>query len=129
MRKDLRDTKGNKIHTGKLIAQGAHASMKVFFDQLHNWREIGKEKEACIQFTAEELEWVEGIFTKICLAVNSEAELLEIYNQAKAARLNCTLITDSGLTEFGGIPTITCCCLGPNYSEKIDPITKNLSLF
>ena len=123
MRKDL------NMRKGKMIAQGAHASMKVFFDRFYAWRNIGNnEQESCIQFTAEELEWVNGLFTKICVSVNSEAELLEVYNKAKEAGLNCALITDAGLTEFGGVPTNTCCAIGPNAAEKIDPITGKLPL-
>ncbi len=128
VRKDLRDVKGNKIHTGKICAQVAHASLKVFFDRMIEINTTDEGSEKSIMFTPEELEWVNGIFTKICLSVNSEAELLEIYNKAKVAGLNCSLIEDAGNTEFGGVKTLTCCCLGPNYSEKIDPITGHLPL-
>jgi len=131
MRKDLRDINDNKIHTGKLIAQGAHASMKVFFDKMRQDHLTTSTAFASktIDFTEEELEWVDGIFTKVCLAVNSEKELLDIYSQAKEAKLNCSLIQDAGLTEFGGVKTYTCCAIGPNNSDAIDKITSNLSLF
>lgn len=39
------------------------------------------------------------------------------------------LITDSGLTEFGGVPTKTVCAIGPDYDEKIDKITGHLKLY
>ena len=46
----------------------------------------------------------------------------------KGAGLNRSLIQDAGLTEFKGIPTLTCCAIGPNESEKIDLITGSLQL-
>lgn len=119
VRKDL------NMRKGKMVAQGAHASMKVFFDKLSDGDDLGVK---VITFSDEEKEWVDGIFTKICVSVNSEQELDEIYNKAQAAGLNCALITDSGLTEFNGVPTKTCCAIGPNKSEEIDKITGNLSL-
>ena len=124
MRKDL------NMRKGKMIAQGAHASMKVFFDKMYEDKsQVGDgEKLKCMWLKDEELEWVNGLFTKICVSVNSEVELLAIYNQAKESGLNCSLITDSGLTEFAGVPTNTCCAIGPNAAEKIDVITGKLPL-
>jgi PTH2 family peptidyl-tRNA hydrolase len=135
MRKDLRDTKGNKVHTGKLIAQGAHASMKFVMDELKKnivskmWEENEKATtRPYLTFKHVEFEWMEGIFTKICVYVNSEQELLDIHNKALEVGLTSCLITDSGLTEFGGVPTNTCCAIGPDKAEKIDEITGKLPL-
>jgi PTH2 family peptidyl-tRNA hydrolase len=126
MRKDL------NMRKGKMVAQGSHGSMKFLIDRLKMWGITSGDTEShnrrCIVFTSEEMEWVNGLFTKICVSVNSEAELLEVYNKAKEAGLNCSLITDSGLTEFAGVPTNTCCAIGPNESEKIDAITGGLQL-
>ncbi len=118
MRKDL------NMRKGKMIAQGAHASMKVFFDQM---KQID-DKEFYFMPSDEEVEWINGIFTKICLSCNSEQELLDLYQKAKEAKLTCALITDSGLTEFKGIPTNTCIAIGPAKAEDIDRITGSLSL-
>ena len=133
MRSDLRNSEGHKIRTGKLVAQGAHASMKVFFDKMirpgklvmHDTKAVDAR---ILQLTKDELEWVDGKFTKICVSVDSEQELLDIHTKAKDAGLNCALIQDAGLTEFDGVPTYTCCAIGPNDSEEIDPITKDLKL-
>jgi PTH2 family peptidyl-tRNA hydrolase len=38
------------------------------------------------------------------------------------------LIIDSGLTEFGGVPTKTCVAIGPDIDAKIDVLTKHLKL-
>ncbi len=117
IRKDL------KMRKGKIAAQAAHASMKVFFDK-------GTITRGIMHIPLEETmeEWVNGIFTKICVSVNSEAELMEIYNQAVGAGLPCSLIQDCGLTEFDGVPTYTAVAIGPAKNADIDVITKQLSL-
>jgi len=127
MRKDL------SMRKGKMIAQGAHSALKVFLDLQRSVTKFGNVLKYQISLpegnTGKEMnDWVEGIFTKICCGVNSEEELLSIYNNAKEKGLPCSLIQDSGLTEFGGIPTYTCCAIGPASSELIDPITGGLSL-
>ncbi len=73
------------------------------------------------------LEWLTGKFTKICVFVNSEQELLDIYNQALVSGIPCSLIKDAGLTEFKE-PTYTAVAIGPDFPDKIDPITKHLPL-
>lgn len=119
MRKDL------NMRRGKQISQGAHASLKVFFDRMYTTNIDGQR---CINLTSEECKWVDFEFTKICVSVNSEQELLDIYNKALTAKLNCSLIKDVGHTEFHGVATYTACAIGPNASEKIDLITGGLPL-
>lgn len=107
IRKDL------KMRRGKEVAQGAHASMKVVLENMEN--SLVKE-------------WLNGLFTKICVSVDSEEELFEIYENAKNSGVVAAMITDSGLTEFNGVPTNTCIAIGPDTSEKIDGITGHLKL-
>ena len=107
MRKDL------NMGRGKEIAQGSHASMKCTI--LH--MEDSRVKE-----------WLAGMFTKIAVGVNSEEELLAVYNQAKEAGLIAEQIIDSGLTVFKGIPTLTCIGVGPDTHENLKPITGHLKL-
>lgn len=126
MRKDL------NMRKGKMIAQGSHASM-AFLTRRIGRPEDGGSGDWCPfttleSFSEAELEWLRGRFTKICVYVNSEEELLAIHNQAIEAGLVSHLITDAGLTEFGGVPTNTCCAIGPGFPEKLDPITGNLPL-
>jgi PTH2 family peptidyl-tRNA hydrolase len=145
VRTDLRNSQGQKIRTGKIAAQVAHASMKVFFDKFSNWchkQIITSEKETPnifnkpissqhtteLSLTDDEYEWVKGVFTKICVSVDSEEQLMSIYNFAVLAKLPCALITDSGATEFNGVPTKTCCAIGPAKAELIDQITGELKL-
>jgi PTH2 family peptidyl-tRNA hydrolase len=127
IRKDL------NMRKGKMIAQGCHACLKSLLENCIKKQEKNSDSyEYQWIISAEEntpLEkWLNGIFTKICVYVNSEKELLEIYELAKQNNIICSLITDSGLTEFYGIPTNTCIALGPDYSEKIDRLTGYLKL-
>lgn len=85
--------------------------------------------ECSITLTDVEWAWVNGLFTKVCLQVSSEAELLDIHRRAQDAGLISSLIQDAGQTEFGGVPTYTCCAIGPDTAEKIDPITGGLALY
>ena len=124
MRTDL------NMRKGKMIAQGSHASMKAILDKGSLSPHEGGGDEFMVDLPREEAinDWIFGQFTKVCVQVKSEAELQEIYDKAKEAGLICSLITDAGHTEFGGVPTKTCCAIGPNWSSEIDPITKHLPL-
>ncbi len=117
IRKDL------KMRKGKIAAQTAHASMKVFFDR-------GSLTRGVLHINLDDAmeEWYNNLFTKICVSVNSEAELLEIYDEAKIEGLPCSLIQDAGLTEFGGVPTYTAVAVGPAKNEDVDVVTKDLPL-
>ena len=108
IRKDL------KMRRGKEIAQGSHAVMKATLENLDDPRVK---------------EWLNGKFTKICVVVNSEEELLEVYNNAKNNGLISALITDSGLTEFNGVPTNTVVAVGPDCDEALKCVTGHLKLY
>lgn len=64
----------------------------------------------------------------MCLRVESEAELDAIYERALEAGLPCAMIIDAGKTEFNGVPTKTCCAIGPALPAELDPITGHLKL-
>jgi peptidyl-tRNA hydrolase, PTH2 family len=119
MRKDL------GMRKGKMIAQGAHASLKVLLD-------TGALDEAratyAIAVTPAMAAWLGGRFTKVCVSVDSEPALEAIVEQARAAGVPCALIVDAGHTEFHGVPTKTCCAIGPAWSDEVDAITGKLPL-
>jgi len=73
-------------------------------------------------------DWLDGIFTKITVSVDSELALLDLYEKALAAKIPCALIQDAGKTEFGGVPTHTAIAIGPAWSDEIDPLTGHLPL-
>jgi PTH2 family peptidyl-tRNA hydrolase len=132
IRKDLH------MRMGKISAQCCHASNEIIWknlEELELFKTISKKIPSSVaskvfSTNIEKLhEWLSNDKnTKICVYVNSEQELLEIYNKAKEQDILCSLITDSGLTEFNGIPTITCCALGPDYSEILNLLTSHLKL-
>ena len=117
MRHDL------KMRRGKQIAQGAHASMSFLCRRLQNQQSV-----SISDFSEIERTWLTGSFAKVCCRVNSEAELLDIFDKATTAGIEVHLITDSGKTEFHGQATRTCLAIGPDLAERIDPITGHLEL-
>jgi len=81
------------------------------------------------EFSSAERMWLEGSLRKVTVKVGSEQELLAVYEKAIEACLVAHLITDRGLTEFGGVPTRTCLAVGPDYDDLIDPVTGDLELY
>lgn len=127
MRKDL------NMRKGKMIAQGAHASLGVILNMMD--REESVRFDGYTPITRMTLnadgyirDWLIGRFAKIALSVDSEAELLEIYEKARSEGLPTVLITDAGFTEFKGVPTNTCIGIGPWHRDIIDKITGHLKL-
>ena len=57
--------------------------------------------------------------------VKNETQLLKVYEQAKAAGLNVSLIKDAALTELTE-PAFTAIAIGPNYVDRCEPIVKRL---
>ncbi len=111
-----------KMRRGKEIAQGSHASMAFLTRQLQSGNDS-------VHISDEAREWMEKHFTKVCLQVEDEAGLMEVYQKAIEKNLEVHLITDSGRTEFNGVPTKTCLAIGPNYADRIDEVTSHLKLY
>ena len=117
-----------KMRRGKEIAQGAHASMAWLRQRIMpHITSAGRADQ--VQFSAAERSWLELSMRKVTVKVGSETELLGVYDKALAVGLVVHMITDRGLTEFGGIPTRTCLAVGPDYDDLIDPVTGDLELY
>jgi PTH2 family peptidyl-tRNA hydrolase len=123
MRNDL------NMRKGKMVAQGSHASLgavlmiKDFLDECD--AEGSADDSAWYEpFT----KWIKGTFTKVCVRVDGETELMRIFGEAQRAKLPVKLITDAGHTEFHGVPTRTCLAIGPAWADEIDKITGGLTL-
>lgn len=149
LRKDIMDNQGVKqvivirkdlnMRKGKMVSQGAHASLGALlqcFDKDEIKKKIDNKEiisgyDYRLLFEPETYfdKWLNGLFTKICLYVESEKELTDLYNQIKKeSNIPCVMIEDSGLTEFHGIKTKTCIGIGPYWSKEIDKFTKDLKL-
>lgn len=132
MRKDL------NMRKGKMIAQGAHASMKVILDMMSkqmlpttlncSWEDDVEVRSLTLPNGSALQNWLKGSFTKVCVSVDSEDELLELFKKASLSELPTSLIIDAGLTEFDGVPTHTCIAIGPAWDKEIDKITGHLKL-
>ena len=119
-----------KPRLGKMAAQAAHASMKVFFDRCYSAGAnhpctFGPEKDWDWSVVKS---WVEGTFTKVVVGCESAQELLDLQQRAQAMKLPCALIQDVGTTEFHGQATWTALAIGPALSEQLDPVTGHLKL-
>jgi PTH2 family peptidyl-tRNA hydrolase len=79
-------------------------------------------------FSDLERAWMRGPMTKVCVRVDSEEALQAVIRQAQQEGLVVHTVTDSGRTEFKGVPTLTCCAIGPAPEERIDAITGGLGL-
>ena len=132
-----------KMRKGKMISQACHASLGAML-KMASKQTIGPDNcghPECIAYLFKKdsyvTKWLEGIFTKITCRVESEEELLEIYDAIKYFNFKINspprvvpviLITDAGLTEFHGIPTNTCIAIGPAPIAVVDQFTKDLKL-
>lgn len=136
IRKDL------KMRRGKEIAQGSYASMAFLSLRIRKERQRGWLAGLVRRFRylltgdiysllglAMSRDWLEGSFAKVCLIAEDEAQLLDIQTKAELAGLETHLITDSGRTEFHGMPTNTALGIGPAEETVIDQITGNLKLY
>jgi PTH2 family peptidyl-tRNA hydrolase len=134
MRKDL------GMRKGKMIAQGAHASLKVLTDRrvtvtladqpadLESRASSATPAIFAVALTPAMAAWLTGRFTKVCVSVDSEAALEAVVERARAANVPVALIVDAGKTEFHGVPTKTCCAVGPAWTDEVDAITGELPL-
>lgn len=107
IRRDLGMTRG------KEIAQGAHASMITLLEHREDPRMAA---------------WLAGLFTKVALSVPDEAEMTRIYEAAGEAGMIRSLVTDSGLTMFHGVPTRTVVAIGPDLNARVDALCGHLKL-
>lgn len=123
IRKDL------KMRTGKACAQASHASMS-FLTKDAKWLngQLNVNTTSIFNSRHEIYHWLNNSFRKICVYVNSQEELEEVHQKALDAGLISHLITDNGVTEFNGVPTMTCCAIGPHWDSKFEGITDKLPL-
>jgi peptidyl-tRNA hydrolase, PTH2 family len=98
---------------GKLAGQTAHASVSAYNIARAKDRDAARE-------------WEEEGQKKIVLKVQSEGELLELYEKMKR-EIPCALIRDAGKTQLEP-GTLTCFGAGPADEAVINKYTKELKL-
>jgi len=103
-----------KMGKGKIAAQASHAAVSSA-EEARKHR--GEWWDA----------WLDEGQRKVVVKVKSEAELLQLQQQAARMRLPYALVRDRGLTQ---IPpdTVTCLGVGPAPNSEIDKITGKLPL-
>jgi PTH2 family peptidyl-tRNA hydrolase len=96
---------------GKKCAQTAHASLgsykKTDKKVVKKWESEGQKK--------------------VVLKVDSEKEILDLYEKIKREKIPCFLVEDAGLTELEP-GTITALGIGPEKEEVLNRITGRLKL-
>lgn len=107
IRKDLR------LNCGKMVSQGSHASLEAL-------EKMKRENHEWVEY------WQQTGQAKVVLKVNSEKELLEIFEKIKK-KFPAALIKDAGLTQTKQ-GTITCIAVGPAPEQDLDKITGHLKL-
>lgn len=114
-----------------MAAQASHASLVALINKgtINHFLEHGKYPVHYATLSDKTMDWFKQGQTKICVGVNSEKELWEIYQAARKLKVvPCSIITDAGYTEFHGVPTKTAVAIGPWDAEVIDEITGHLKL-
>lgn len=120
VRKDL------NMSPGKLAAQVAHASLSAVLSSGAGIKHP-ESKTLILEMNDPLKEWLLGSHTKVVVAVNSEEELLEVYNNAQNAGVRRSIIKDEGRTELQG-QNYTTVAIGPASAEDVNAITGKLKL-
>lgn len=107
LRKDL------NMRKGKMVAQGAHASLSVVLSMKESKNVKTWMKKGC---------------SKVVLGVDSEEELVQLAEIARKMGLPVSLIKDAGVTEFNGVPTLTAFALGPCQVRDATKVVGHLKL-
>lgn len=131
MRKDL------KMRKGKIAAQAGHACVEAVLMALQKENRLndiekssdGVELNRDNKINTPLSEWFHYGCAKVCVYVDSEAELLDIARIATEKGILTAIITDAGMTEFHGIPTKTCLALEPLPCDIADELTGHLNLY
>ncbi len=100
-REALKAMNGNR---GKMMAQAGHAFLHAFLDNNKDWQHRNNI------YLSDQRAY------KITLAVDTTAELLELYEVYKG-KCGTALIEDAGFTVFNE-PTVTCLGIGPIYENE-----------
>jgi peptidyl-tRNA hydrolase, PTH2 family len=102
------------MNKGKMVAQGAHASLMSYF-------EAEKMDKAIVK------QWLDMGEKKIVLKVGDEEALTKLYKAFQFKKVPCALVSDAGLTQLPP-GTKTALGIGPWISSEIDQFTQGFKL-
>ena len=114
------------MRKGKMVAQGGHAVQLAAYPRPTD--EDVARGFMIVPLTEHNTSWLRDNFKKVCCSAKDETELLALYERAKELGIPCALVTDSGKTEFHGVPTNTAIAVGPAHEDIVDLVTKGLPL-
>jgi peptidyl-tRNA hydrolase, PTH2 family len=125
IRKDL------KMPPGKIAAQASHASVGALLKLATVSSSSHGDALLSVNLPENSAQkaWLMGRFAKVALRVESEEELLKVFNKAQALGVPCALIKDAGLTTFHNVPTFTCVGIGPVWRTEVKELLKDLRLY
>jgi PTH2 family peptidyl-tRNA hydrolase len=130
IRRKYPDGKGGTrgVNAGKYIAQGQHGAMQFIVESLEPMPFLGDDVSN-IHLSRLEIFWLLNGMTKIVVQVDTLEEIQAIHAEALARDMKSFLVTDSGHTEFNGVPTVTCLTIGPDLREKFVNLTDELKQY
>jgi PTH2 family peptidyl-tRNA hydrolase len=99
---------------GKMVAQGAHASLMSYLETVKVDESIAKK-------------WIKEGEKKIVLKVDNEEALRKLHTAFQYKKVPSALVTDAGLTELPP-GTVTGLGVGPWNSAEINQFTSSLKL-
>lgn len=108
VRSDLKMTKG------KTCSQVAHGAVICYQESL-------KKNPEALKL------WLNSGQPKVVLKTSSQEDLERLHTESKNAGIVSVLVCDAGRTQIKS-GTMTVLSLGPDYSEKIDLLVKDLKL-
>lgn len=110
------------MRKGKIGAQCGHASLGFVIEAMRSPR------GGSLRFDDTDERWLLNGQAKVVVGCDSLEELETIMGKARTLRISVHKVTDSGRTEFHGVPTVTCAAFGPARSDVLDIITGHLRL-
>lgn len=103
------------MRKGKMAAQCAHGAKGVLFS-------VAQKTPTSLTIPFEDgsalQHWCLTNYKKIVLGCKDLAHLERYAQQAKELGILHHVVTDSGLTEFHGVPTVTVLALGPLWEDE-----------
>ena len=122
-RESILKMNGNR---GKLAAMAGHAALHTYWDAEDRRYDFPIKVDGVTYIGKNSAEYrASGKATKVCLAVDTVDDLKALY-EAYRPVCGVSLVTDAGLTCFGGVPTTTCLGIGPISEDQIMDNLRNL---